>query len=82
MGEAMVAETAQTEYGWLIELAEQRPGGPVYWSGLTPMPRERIVMPEWTTDNLLAVRFARKEDGERVARGIPLETKVVEHGWG
>lgn len=75
------------EFGWLIEVAEQTPGGPVYFAGLTDT-GERLrgssVFPEWSTDNLLAVRFARKEDADRAAKGIAggTLTRVVEHGWG
>lgn len=66
------------EVGWLIE-REPSPAGPSYW---TPKPRMLRVEP-WTWDNLEAVRFARKEDAERVIQTLPGGPyHAVEHAWG
>lgn len=36
---------------------------------------------EWTTDNLKALRLARREDGDALARIIEDADAVEEHGW-
>ena len=66
------------EFGWLIE-REPSPQGPSYWT-----PKHAMLRVEpWTWDNLEAVRFARKEDAERVMQTLPGGPyKVVEHAWG
>lgn len=58
------------EFGWLIE---DRSCGPVlYWAGGR----------EWSTDPNVAIRFARKLDGERVARNEPgRKLEVHDHMW-
>lgn len=58
------------EIGWLIE--DRSCGFVLYWAGGR----------EWTSDPNVAIRFARKLDGERVARnerGRKLE--VCDHMW-
>ena len=69
---------SNVEYGWLIEHKETGPAGPAYW---TPKPFMLRVEP-WTFDNLDAVRFARREDAQRVADTLPGGPhRVAEHGW-
>lgn len=69
-----------TEVGWVIEHKNSEPCAPLYWSGNG-----------WSRDHLRAIRFARKEDAERTARGWdeddplphePAEHRCCEHAWG
>lgn len=65
------------EVGWVIELVEQGPGGPYYWDGRAGW--------TWTNDHMLAIRFAREIDAERVRKGLngfrDRHGKVSEHMW-
>lgn len=58
------------EIAWLIELPGTQ-GMPVWWTAAG-----------WTKDSLQAVRFSRREDAERTARGLshPGMT-ITEHEW-
>lgn len=61
------------EFGWVIERGDSPIHTPKYWHGSG-----------WSDDNLLAIRFARNLDAERVrdqiAPNVP-EHRVCEHGW-
>ena len=71
------------ETGWLIELFGR--DCPTWWGGIHP--ETDPTLPEWVTDSLSAVRFARKEDAEMVMVGVlglkipSLNVMAVEHGW-
>jgi hypothetical protein len=66
-------QIAQSEIGWVIERGDSQPSQPTYWAGLDV----------WSQDHMDAVRFARKEDGERVsARMTYPNNRVCEHAWG
>lgn len=59
------------ETGWLIELPGTQ-GMPVWWTAAG-----------WTKDSLQAVRFCRREDAERTARGLSHPCiAITEHVWG
>lgn len=61
-----------TEFAWVIERGDSPPHSPTYWTGPD----------RWSQDHQDAVRFARKQDAERVAchtgQGYH---RVAEHGW-
>ena len=60
------------ESGWLIERGDSETSRPLYWGG------EHC----WTYDNIQAIRFARKQDGESQAKvtGNQHGYIVCEHG--
>jgi hypothetical protein len=64
-----------TDFAWLIER-----DGPLYWTAPSAMLDERD---GWSPDHLRAIRFARKEDAERVAKYFTRhdDCRAVEHGW-
>lgn len=64
---------AQDETGWLIELAASPPSEPKYWQNGSL----------WTGDNIKAIRFARKEDAERIAALMldGMNIRICEHIW-
>lgn len=67
-----------TEYGWLIEDAEDdaRPG-PRYYDLSPDSPAF------WTLDHNEAMRFSRKVDAERLCNYLGIEpVRIVEHAWG
>lgn len=67
-----------TEFAWLIECGGSKSDKPLYLCGIDSFGRFK-----WSYDHNLAVRFSRKQDGEKVARGDHLATdhRVCEHGW-
>lgn len=61
------------EFAWCIERGDSQPAAPTYWAGPD----------RWSQDNIDAVRFARKQDAERVACRLGQGYhRVCEHGWG
>lgn len=60
------------ETGWVIERADSEPSRPMYYAGF-----------EWDYDNLKAMRFARKEDAQKMARYMfPGEPhRIADHMW-
>jgi hypothetical protein len=62
------------DFAWLIEDALRQ--GPWYYCGIGD---------GWTVDHMKAIRFARREDAERMILALPhgwhLIGKSVEHGW-
>ena len=64
------------ETAWLIEKADGEPEGPRYLMGI----RQGYGC-MWSTDNAVAIRFARKQDAERIAMDIATPTRAVEHMW-
>lgn len=77
--EALAALSADTgaggdQFAWVIERGDSEVSAPKYWTGSA-----------WSSDNLKAIRFVRRDDAERV-RLFALETatprhRVCEHGW-
>jgi hypothetical protein len=67
-------ETMREESGWLIERADSDVSKPLYWGGRNG----------WTLDNLLAVRFCRRDDAQSQADiiGNHHGFRICEHGWG
>ena len=64
------------ETGWLIEIGS--PGHPAWWDGRKP--------DTFTTDPGDVVRFARREDADRllswgIVKPPPGEVKITEHAW-
>ena len=63
---------AHEESGWVIERGDSQPCAPTYWAGVD----------RWSQDHIDAVRFARKQDAERVAYGLPSPNcRIAEHAW-
>lgn len=66
-----------TEFAWVIEMGRSPVSAPEYWAGN-----------RWSTDHADAIRFARKEDAERTAKGFDddpapeADYRFCEHGWG
>ena len=61
------------EKGWVIEHKESAPPAALYWAG-----------DGWDKDHTTAIRYARKIDAERAARGLPNEPgdhRISEHSW-
>lgn len=61
------------EFAYVIEAGATH--SPLYWDG-----------GDWSSNNLRAVRFARKIDAERVMVNLPSEYRrpemsATEHGW-
>ncbi|MDE2232538.1 MAG: hypothetical protein KGJ90_00200 [Patescibacteria group bacterium] len=65
-------DPAPAETGWLIEREDSDPSRPMYYAGT-----------EWSYDNLKAIRFARREDAERMSRYMfPGEPhRIADHMW-
>ena len=65
------------ESGWLIELKASVQSTPAYYGE-----NEEGVL-GWTSDNMKAIRFARKEDAQLIidCEGYT-EAFACEHGWG
>ena len=59
-------------WGWVIERGDSQVSAPTYWAG-----------PEyWSQNHMDAIRFMRKEDGERVACKLGQGYhRVCEHAW-
>ena len=70
------------QYGWVIEAGWTAAPDLKYWCGAVVTGGGGI-QHEWRSDNAKAVRFARKKDGEKMARiMIDGESyRVVEHAW-
>lgn len=70
------------DYGWVIEAGWTTAPALRYWCGAVVTDGGGI-QNEWRGDNARAIRFARKEDGEKIARiMIDGESyRVVEHAW-
>lgn len=67
------------ETGWLIEC--KHIGNAAWWDGKRG-PRDLIDCRYFTTDHLKAVRFARKEDAERIIKGCGGSCmQATEHLW-
>lgn len=60
------------ETGWVIEREDSEPSRPMYYAGTS-----------WEYDNLRAIRFARKEDAQTMARYMfPGEPhRIADHMW-
>jgi hypothetical protein len=68
----------KTEYGWVIERGDSTVDAPTYWAG--PVNHG---LNTWSQNHMDAVRFARKDDAERVAPYLgDGHHRVAEHGWG
>lgn len=64
----------QTEFAWVIERGDTPPSAPAYWTGSDQ---------GWSQNHVDAVRFARKEDAEKVAYHFRQPNcRICEHGWG
>lgn len=61
------------ETGWLIENGKQ--GDELRYRTM------RHGLPEWTSDHLEAMRFARRVDAERFAEDDEDAWRIVEHAW-
>lgn len=60
------------ETGWVIERADSEPSRPMYYAGF-----------DWSYDNLKAMRFARREDAQKMCRYMfPGEPhRIADHMW-
>lgn len=70
-----------TESGWVIERADSDAAEPKYWAAGQ---REAERSSAWTSNHMEAIRFARKDDAEKVARRIMrgVGVRICEHQWG
>lgn len=71
------------ETGWVVELAESEPSKPLYWRGSNIESRplgDSNIYNQWSHDHMQAVRFARKEDAEKLK--FLNEVRICEHQWG
>ena len=68
-------DEAIVETAWVLERADSDPSAPLYYapwnSGET-----------WSQDHQYALRLARREDAERLAISLAVQTRVAEHQWG
>jgi hypothetical protein len=88
-----VSKTQSPTSGWLIEAGWDGHGATDYWCGVydpwagldhdATFSCAQHPYAKWTKDPSQAVRFARKEDAELVARTLHYRTKplVHEHSW-
>jgi hypothetical protein len=74
------SKPVENESGWLIERADSSPAEPRYWAAGQ---REAERSSAWTSNHMQAIRFARKEDAERVAARImkDIDVRICEHDW-
>lgn len=70
----------KSEFAWLIELGDSPASQPLYWSAGIPAKGPPT---NWHPDHLEAVRFARKQDAEKVATALAggVSVRICEHGW-
>lgn len=66
-------QTLQEHTGWLIERSDLLVK-PSYWTG-------RQGLPAWSADHLQAIRFARKDDAEKMSYLWTSYGTAVEHLW-
>lgn len=69
-----IADTSSDETAWLIEDGLSEPSTPRYLASVG----------RWTSDNLKAIRFARKQDAEALVDAGGLGAgyfRVAEHAW-
>lgn len=73
-------EGRMDESGWVIERADSSPAEPKYWAAGQ---REAERSSAWTSNHMEAIRFARKDDAEKVANRImkDIPVRIAEHGW-
>ncbi|MCK9994030.1 MAG: hypothetical protein Dbin4_02550 [Alphaproteobacteria bacterium] len=65
-----------SEFAWVIERGDSQSCDPTYWAGLSRLDSK------WSQDHMEAVRFARKQDAEKVACGLGHGYhRVCAHGW-
>ena len=70
------------ESGWLIEMSLESVGGPpCWWTGKF----KTGYLDSWSSNPIEVVRFARKEDAERVINGTLKKyfkaARATEHQW-
>ncbi len=67
-----------TDFAWLIERGDSPVFAPIYFAGYS----RRGVTALWSGNPSAAVRFARKEDAEKVSYALlDANNRVAEHGW-
>jgi len=67
-----------TDFAWLIERGDSPVSAPIYFAGYS----QRGVTVLWSGNPSAAVRFARKEDAEKVSYAfLDSNNRVAEHGW-
>ena len=69
------SKLSEPEFGWLIE-GQLTARGPIY------LFVDNNEMLGWTHDDKRAIRFARREDAEQVAKMVEDCEKITEHQWG
>ena len=70
----------KNESGWLIERGDSDPAAPKYWAAGQ---REAERSSAWTSNHMEAIRLARREDAEKVAKRLfpSIAVRIAEHGW-
>lgn len=69
---------------WLIERADSDPAEPKYWcAGMLHHPQhDPARKSSWTSNEMEAIRFARKVDAEKVAHRMSFPpVRICEHIW-
>lgn len=77
------------QYGWLIEFGDKTSSTPLYFAGfdVAPPGAEHVIIgnlcASWSFSDDCAVRFARKQDAEKMLAILQVggPHRVREHGW-
>lgn len=70
------ASAPEIETGWVLEREDSPPAEPLYYS-----PSDDGHQPQWSRDDLVAIRFAREIDASRLAAALGVQVRVCEHQW-
>lgn len=68
------------ESGWVIERGDSSPAEPKYWAAGN-QDASRFVA--WTSNHMEAIRFARRDDAEKVHKRMmrDIAVRICEHQW-
>ena len=68
------------ELGWLIERGDSEVAEPKYWAGTDRDPQRSSA---WTSNHMEAIRFARRDDAEKVAKRAlgGIGVRICDHIW-
>lgn len=77
----IMGRRVKDEFAWVIEHGNSPVSQPLYWTAGLPI--KELPPRHWHSNHLEAIRFARKEDAEKIAtallEGVPV--RICEHGW-
>ena len=67
-----------TEFAWVIESEDISASMPLYYAGYD----EVIAATCWSYNHMEAIRFARKEDAEKMSSRMQQKNnRIAQHGW-